>query len=325
MAFTLVLVSFSCTGPIIGTLLVEAASQGNLIGPALGMGGFALGLALPFSLFAIFPGMLKEMPKSGGWLNTVKVTLGFIELILSLKFLSVADMAYQWHILDREVFLVLWIVLFALLGFYLLGKIRFAHDDKTEKVGVFRFFLALTSLSFSIYLLPGLWGAPLKAVSAFVPPLETQDFNLYVQREVVEFDDYDQGMAYAFKHDRPVLLDFSGYGCVNCRKMEVEVFDNERVREFIADNFVMIKLMVDERTPLPEPYTVKQNGKELLIESVGEKWTYLESHKFASTSQPYYIILDNYGKAMSAPIFYTNDKNKFMEWLERGLQKYQSK
>lgn len=326
MAFTLVLVSFSCTGPIIGTLLVEAAAQGNMVGPALGMGGFALGLALPFSLFAIFPGMVKEMPKSGGWLNTVKVTLGFIELILSLKFLSVADMAYQWGILDREVFLVLWIVLFALLGMYLLGKIRFPHDDKSEHTGVFRFFLSVISFSFAVYLLPGLWGAPLKAVSAFVPPLETQDFNLYTHaRDYIEFDNYDEGMAYAYEKNMPVLLDFSGYGCVNCRNMEVEVFDQSKVREFVADNFVMIRLMVDERTPISNPYTVMQNGKEMLIETEGERWTYLQTHKFGASSQPYYIILDNYGKAMGQPIFYTNNVDEFMGWMERGLQQYQNK
>ena len=324
MAFTLALVSFSCTGPIIGTLLVEAASQGNLVGPALGMGGFALGLALPFSLFAFFPGMLKEMPKSGGWLNTVKVVLGFIELILSLKFLSVADMAYQWHILDREVFLVIWIVLFVMLGLYLIGKIRFAHDDKSDHVSIFKFFLSIISFSFAVYLLPGLWGAPLKAVSAFVPPLETQDFNLYVHNtNYLEFDDYDEGMAYAYEHNIPVLMDFSGYGCVNCRNMEAEVFDTDKVREFVANNLVVIKLMVDERTELRESYNVEVNGKPQLIETLGEKWTYLQTHKFGASSQPYYVILDNYGNPMNEPMYYTNNIDVFMNWMERGLQKYQ--
>lgn len=325
MAFTLALVSFSCTGPIIGTLLVEAASQGNIVGPALGMGGFALGLALPFSLFAIFPGVLKEMPKSGGWLNTVKVVLGFIELILSLKFLSVADMAYQWHILDREVFLVLWIVLFVMLGFYLLGKIRFAHDDKTERVGIFRFFLSIISFSFAVYLLPGLWGAPLKAASAFIPPLETQDFNLYVHpHNYIEFDNYDEGMQYALDNNMPVLLDFSGYGCVNCRNMEAEVFDNNDVREFLAENFVIIKLMVDDRTSLKQPYSVDYNGKQVLIETEGERWTYLQNYKFGASSQPYYIVLNNEGEPMNQPIYYTNDKSKFILWAESGLKRYEA-
>lgn len=323
MAFTLALVSFSCTGPIIGTLLVEAASNGNILGPALGMGGFALGLALPFSLFALFPSMLKEMPKSGGWLNTVKVVLGFIELILSLKFLSVADMAYGWHILDRETFVSLWIVLFALLGFYLLGKIRFSHDSKQEHVGIVRFFLATFSFAFAIYLLPGLWGAPLKAVSAFVPPLETQDFNLYSHTsDYVEFDDYDAGMQYAADNGKPVLLDFSGWGCVNCRKMEAEVFDTEAVRKTLAEKFVVIKLMVDDKASLPEPYVVKENGKDVVLETVGEKWSYLQSHKFGANSQPYYIVLNNDGEPMNQPVFYDNNVESFLSWLDKGYNNY---
>ncbi|MDE6491132.1 MAG: thioredoxin family protein [Muribaculaceae bacterium] len=271
MAFTLALVSFSCTGPIIGTLLVEAASLGDISGPAIGMGAFALALAIPFTLFAVFPSWLKELPRSGGWLNSVKVVLGFLELALSLKFLSVADLAYGWHILDREVFLALWIVIFALLGMYLLGKIRFSHDTPSDHVGVGRFFLSLASLGFAIYLVPGLWGAPLKAVSAFVPPLTTQDFNLYDSgKSVHAFDDFDEGMRYAAAEHKPVLVDFSGYGCVNCRKMEGAVFDTDRIGSLISDNYVMITLMVDDKRPLAIPFKVKENGKTLDINTIGD-------------------------------------------------------
>ncbi len=326
MAFTLVLVSFSCTGPIIGTLLVEAASQGNILGPALGMGGFALGLAVPFTIFAFFPGMLKEMPKSGGWLNSVKVVLGFCELILSLKFLSVADMAYGWRLLDREVFISIWIVLFVMLGLYLLGKIRFSHDDKKDHVGVGRFILAIFPLAFAIYLLPGLWGAPLKACSAFVPPLETQDFNLYTHdTHYVEFSDYDEGMMYAKEHGMPVLMDFSGYGCVNCRNMEAAVFDTDQVRSMLADNFVVIKLMVDDKKELVKPMVVKANGTEYNLETVGEKWAFLQSYKFGANSQPYYIALDNEGRPLNDPVYYDNSVEKFMLWLNQGLERYDGK
>lgn len=323
MAFTLVLVSFSCTGPIIGTLLVEAASQGNILGPALGMGGFALGLAVPFTLFAFFPGMLKEMPKSGGWLNSVKVVLGFCELILSLKFLSVADMAYGWRILDREVFISIWIVLFVMLGLYLLGKLRFSHDDKKDHVGVGRFILAIFPLAFAVYLLPGLWGAPLKACSAFVPPLETQDFNLYTHNErYMEFADYDEGMAYAAEHEMPVLLDFSGYGCVNCRNMESAVFDTDQVRGLLAENYVVIKLMVDDKKELVHPMEVNANGTEYNLGTVGEKWAFLQSYKFGANSQPYYIVLDNEGQPLTDPVYYDNNIESFMLWLNQGLERY---
>ncbi len=324
MAFTLALVSFSCTGPIIGTLLVEAATQGNFVGPAIGMGGFALALALPFTLFALFPSWLKEMPRSGGWLNSVKGVLGFLELALSLKFLSVADLAYGWGILDREVFVSLWVVIFALLGVYLLGKIRFSHDSPLETVSLPRFFLSLASFSFAIYLIPGLWGAPLKGVSAFVPPLYTQDFSLYTGGQFEEFDDYDAGMAYAAEHNRPVLIDFSGYGCVNCRKMEAAVFDTPRVEEVIKENFVLIKLMVDDKAKLSTPITVKENNRTETLETVGEKWSYLQRHKFQSNSQPYYIILDNEGAALTAPTFYDENITKFVEWLETGMKNYQN-
>ncbi|MDE5900096.1 MAG: thioredoxin family protein, partial [Muribaculaceae bacterium] len=322
MAFTLVLVSFSCTGPIIGTLLVEAATQGNLIGPAVGMGAFALALAIPFALFAIFPSWLKEMPRSGGWLNSVKVVLGFLELALSLKFLSVADLAYGWHILDREVFVSLWVVIFTLLGLYLLGKIRFPHDSPVESTGVGRFFMSLISLSFAVYLLPGLWGAPLKSVSAFVPPLFTQDFNLYEQGEYRVFDDYEEGMRYAADNNRPVLMDFSGFGCVNCRKMEGAVFDTDEISSILGENFVVIELMVDDKTPLPRPFTVQENGKSVTISTIGEKWSYLQRYKFHANSQPYYIVLDNDGNALSGSAGYDEDIPKFKNFLEEALQKY---
>lgn len=322
MAFTLALVSFSCTGPIIGTLLVEAASVGNIAGPAIGMGAFALALAIPFTLFAIFPSWLQGMPRSGGWLNSVKVVLGFLELALSLKFLSVADLAYGWGILDREVFVSLWVVIFAMLGFYLLGKIRFSHDSPVDHVAIPRFFLALASLSFAIYLIPGLWGAPLKSVSAFVPPLYTQDFNLYAGGEFREFDDYDKGMAFAAENGRPVLIDFSGYGCVNCRKMEGAVFDTEEISRIIRDNFVLIKLMVDDKTSLAEPYTVDDAGKTIKISTIGEKWSYLQRHKFAANSQPYYVMIDNNGNPLANPYYYDENVAKFAEWLASGISKY---
>jgi len=322
MAFTLVLVSFSCTGPIIGTLLVEAASVGNIAGPAVGMGAFALALAIPFTLFAIFPSWLKEMPRSGGWLNSVKVVLGFLELALSLKFLSVADLAYGWGILDREVFVSLWVVIFILLGLYLLGKLQFSHDSPSDYVSIPRFFMVLVSLSFAVYLVPGLWGAPLKSVSAFVPPLYTQDFNLYAGGDFKEFDDYDEGMRYAAENGRPVLIDFSGYGCVNCRKMEGAVFDTEVISGIIRDNFVLIKLMVDDKTDLATPVTVNENGKNVRLVTVGDKWSYLQRSKFAANSQPYYVMLDNDGNVIEQPYYYDENVEKFGEWLGRGIKNY---
>ncbi len=322
MAFTLVLVSFSCTGPIIGTLLVEAASMGDITGPAIGMGAFALALAIPFTLFAIFPSWLKEMPRSGGWLNSVKVVLGFLELALSLKFLSVADLAYGWGVLDREVFVSLWVVIFILLGMYLLGKLRFSHDTPTEHVPILRFFMALISLSFAVYLIPGLWGAPLKSVSAFVPPLYTQDFNLYAGGEFREFDDYDAGMRYAAETGRPVIIDFSGHGCVNCRKMEGAVFDTEEISTIIRENFVLIKLMVDDKQSLPEVITVEENGRNVRLESIGDKWSYLQRSKFAANSQPYYVMLDNAGRPLAAPYYYDENVARFGKWLENGIKEY---
>ncbi len=323
MAFTLALVSFSCTGPIIGTLLVEAATMGNISGPAIGMTGFALALALPFTLFAIFPAWLKEMPRSGGWLNSVKVVLGFLELALSLKFLSVADLAYGWGVLDREVFISLWVVIFAMLGMYLLGKLRFSHDSEVAHVSIGRFFLSLFSFSFAIYLIPGLWGAPLKGVSAFVPPLYTQDFNLYAGGTFEEFDDYEAGMKYAADNNRPVLIDFSGYGCVNCRKMEGAVFDTDIVSEVIKNNFVLIKLMVDDKQPLDTPIKVEENGKQRTLSTIGDKWSYLQRHKFAANTQPYYVILDGAnGNMLGQPRSYDENIAAFVEWLNTGIELY---
>ena len=324
MAFTLVLVSFSCTGPIIGTLLGEAASQASILGPAVGMGGFAIGLALPFGLFAFFPSLLKEMPQSGGWMNSVKVVLGFIELILSLKFLSVADLAYGWRILDREVFLSIWIVLFALLGMYLLGKLRFSHDSERRHTGVLGFFLAVASFSFAVYLVPGLWGAPLKSISAFAPPLTTQDFNLY-GGTFKEFHDYDEGMTYAAENNLPVIVDFSGYACVNCRKMEGAVFDTQSVRDAIENGYVLIKLMVDDKESLAKPYSVEEYGSTTRISTVGDRWSYLQRHKFGINSQPYYVLLDNQGRPLAPARAYDENVDDFLDWLNRGAEAYKSR
>jgi thiol:disulfide interchange protein DsbD len=325
MAFTLVLVSFSCTGPIIGTLLVEAASQGNTSGPAIGMFGFALALAIPFALFAVFPNMLQNMPKSGGWLNAVKVTLGFLELALALKFLSVADLAYKWRILDREVFIVLWIVIFVLLGFYLLGKIRFRHDSELKYVSVTRLFLSIVSFAFAVYMIPGLWGAPLKAISAFTPPLFTQDFNLYEDEVHARFDDYEAGMEYAAKAQKPVMIDFSGYGCVNCRKMESSVWTDPHVKQLIEKDFVLITLMVDDKTKLPAPLEIEENGKAGVLRTVGDKWSYLQRSKFGANAQPYYILLDNEGRPLSSSYAYNENVSKYIRFLENGKKQYRIK
>ena len=322
MAFTLVLVSFSCTGPIIGTLLVEAASWGGKLAPAVGMGGFAIALAIPFALFAMFPSLMKQMPKSGGWLNMVKVVLGFLELALSLKFLSVADLAYGWHILDRETFLVLWIVIFALLGFYLLGKISFSHDSPVKYVSVPRLFLAIVSLSFSIYMIPGLWGAPLKAISAFAPPLYTQDFNLYEQEVHAAFNDYNEGLAYARKEKKPILIDFSGYGCVNCRKMEASVWTDPKVKEILEKQYVLITLMVDDKEELSKPITVTENGKQVKLTTVGEKWSFLQRYKFGANAQPYYVIIDDKGEPLAAPYGYDESVPRFVKFLQSGLKAF---
>lgn len=325
MAFTLALVSFSCTGPLIGTLLVEAASIGNISGPAIGMAGFAIALAIPFTLFAIFPSMLSSMPKSGGWLNSVKVVLGFLELALALKFLSVADLCEGWGILDREVFLVLWIVIFSLLGLYLLGKLKFSHDSDLKYVSVPRFFMAVASFAFVMYMIPGLWGAPLKSISAFAPPLSTQDFNLY-GGGYKEFDDFDKGMKYAEENNMPVLIDFTGHGCVNCRKMESAVFDTERIHKVISDNYVLIKLVVDDKKDLTEPYSVEENGKKIAIETVGDQWSYLQRYKFQQSTQPYYVILDNDGEPLTSSRGYDPKESvdAFESWLLEGVNTYKN-
>jgi len=322
MSFTLVLVSFSCTGPIIGTLLVEVSTTGSLLAPAIGMLGFAVALALPFSLFALFPSWLKSMPKSGGWLNSVKVVLGFLELALALKFLSVADLAYGWGILDREVFIVLWITIFALLGFYLLGKLLLPHDDKLDRISVSRLLMALVSFSFAIYMIPGLWGAPLKAISAFAPPLSTQDFNLYTNEVHSAFDDFEIGMRYAEDKQKPVVLDFSGYGCVNCRKMEASVWSDTRVASLLQDDYVLITLFVDDKTPLAKPFVIEENGTKRTIETIGDRNSYLQRHKFGANAQPFYIVLDNHGKPLSGSFSFDENPDNLVKFLEDALKQY---
>jgi thiol:disulfide interchange protein DsbD len=323
MAFTLVLVSFSCTGPIIGTLLVEAATEGSGMAPAVGMFGFALALALPFALFALFPSWMQNLPKSGGWLNTVKVVLAFLELALALKFLSIADLAYHWHILDREVFLVLWMVIFTLLGCYLLGKIRFYQDSELKSVTIPRLLGALLSFAFALYMLPGLWGAPLKAISAFSPPLYTQDFNLYKGEVLPQFKDYDEGMAYARKHQKPVMIDFTGYGCVNCRNMEAAVWTDPRVKDIIDGDYVLISLYVDDKAPLPQPVEAEESGRKHTLKTVGDKWSYLQRIKFGANAQPFYILLDNDGKPVAPSYAYGKDIGKYIDFLHKGLKQYE--
>lgn len=322
MAFTLSLVSFSCTGPIIGFLLVEVSTSGSVVAPAIGMLGFAIALALPFTLFAMFPSWLKSMPKSGGWMNVIKVSLGFLELAFALKFLSVADLAYGWRILDRETFLALWIVIFGLLGMYLLGKIKFPHDDDNTKVGVGRFFLALFSLAFAVYMIPGLWGAPLKAVSAFAPPMQTQDFNLYKDEVHAKFNDFDAGMEYARQNHKPVMIDFTGYGCVNCRKMELAVWTDPQISQIMNDDYVLITLYVDEKTSLPEPIKITENGKERTLRTIGDKWSYLQRSKFGANAQPFYVLLDNEGKPLNSSYSYDEDIAKYKDFLQTGLKNY---
>ena len=325
MAFTLSLVSFSCTGPIIGFLLVEVStSGGSALAPTIGMLGFAVALALPFTLFALFPTWLKSAPKSGGWLNMVKVVLGFLELAFALKFLSVADLAYGWHLLDRETFLALWIVLFALLGVYLLGGIKFPHDDEDEHhTSVPRFFLALASLSFAVYMVPGLWGAPVKAVSAFAPPISTQDFNLDPVKIEAKFRDYEAGMAYAQSVGKPVVVDFTGHGCVNCRKMELAVWHDAKVRDLLMKDYVLISLYVDEKAPLPEPIEVQEGGQTTTLRTVGDKWSYLQRSKFGANAQPFYVLIDNQGKPLNHAYSYDEDVDKFVKFLKTGLDNYQ--
>lgn len=324
MAFTLSLVSFSCTGPIIGFLLVEVStSGGSALAPTIGMLGFAIALALPFTLFALFPTWLKSAPKSGGWLNNVKVVLGFLELAFALKFFSVADLAYGWHLLDRETFLALWIVIFTLLGIYLLGAIKFPHDDEDERhTSVPRFFLALISLAFAVYMVPGLWGAPVKAVSAFAPPMSTQDFNLDPVKIEAKFTDYEAGMAYARQTGKPVMVDFTGHGCVNCRKMELAVWHDAKVRDLLTKDYVLISLYVDEKAPLPEPIEVQENGQTTTLRTIGDKWSYLQRSKFGANAQPFYVLLDNNGKPLNTSYSYDEDVDKFVSFLKTGLDNY---
>lgn len=332
MAFTLALVSFSCTGPIIGFLLVEVSTSGSILAPTIGMLGFAIALALPFTLFAMFPAWLKTMPKSGNWMNCVKVTLGFLELAFALKFLSVADLAYGWHILDREAFLSLWIVIFALLGAYLIGWLRFPHDEDeydesgnvivNHRTSVTRFFMALISFAFAIYMVPGLWGAPLKAISAFSPPMSTQDFNLYDNEVRADFTDFDAGMAYAKQQGKPVMVDFTGYGCVNCRKMELAVWSDQKVADIMQDDYVLISLYVDEKAKLPEPIKVVENGQERTLRTVGDKWSYLQRSKFGANAQPFYVLLDNEGKPLNKSYSYDEDIDKYVNFLQTGLKNY---
>lgn len=324
MAFTLSLVSFSCTGPIIGFLLVEVStSGGSALAPTIGMLGFAIALALPFTLFALFPTWLKSAPKSGGWLNNVKVVLGFLELAFALKFFSVADLAYGWHLLDRETFLALWIVIFTLLGVYLLGAIKFPHDDEDERhTSVPRFFLALISLAFAVYMVPGLWGAPVKAVSAFAPPISTQDFNLDPVKIEAKFTDYEAGMAYARQTGKPVMVDFTGHGCVNCRKMELAVWHDAKVRDLLTKDYVLISLYVDEKAPLPAPMEVEENGQTTTLRTIGDKWSYLQRSKFGANAQPFYVLLDNNGRPLNTSYSYDEDVDKFVKFLKMGLDNY---
>lgn len=322
MAFTLTLVSFSCTGPIIGFLLAGVSTTGNMMAPIIGMLGFAIALALPFTLFALFPSWLKSMPKSGGWMNVIKVVLGFIELAFALKFLSVADLAYGWHILDRETFLALWIVIFGLMGVYLLGKLKFPHDDDTDHVSIPRFFMALITLAFTVYMIPGLWGAPLKAISAFTPPMNTQDFNLNNKVVHAKFDDFEAGMNYAKENGKPVMIDFTGFGCVNCRKMEAAVWTDPTVYRIINDDYVLISLYVDYKKALPQPIKVTENGKERTLRTIGDKWSHLQMTKFGALTQPFYVLLDNEGKPLNKAYSYDEDISKYIDFLQTGLKNY---
>ena len=322
MAFTLTLVSFSCTGPIIGFLLVAVSTQGSILAPTIGMLGFAIALAIPFTLFAMFPSLLKSAPKSGGWMNVVKVVLGFIELAFALKFLSVADLAYGWHILDREVFLCLWIVIFGLLGIYLFGWLKFPHDDPDHRTNVPQFFIGMISLAFAIYMIPGLWGAPLKAISAFAPPMNTQDFNLHKSAVEPKAHDYEEGMAMAKKQGRPVMIDFTGFGCVNCRKMEAAVWTDPQVATILNEKYVLISLYVDDKTPLREPMTVTENGQQRTLRTIGDKWSYLQRVKFGANTQPFYVLVDNEGKPLNGSRSYDEDINAYINFLNKGLDNY---
>ena len=335
MAFTLSLVSFSCTGPIIGFLLVEVSTTGSLLAPTVGMLGFAMALALPFTVFAMFPAWLKQMPKSGNWMNCIKVCLGLLEIAFALKFFSVADLAYGWRLMDREVFLSLWIVIFALMGAYLIGWMRFPHDeDEYDEMGeiiqrprtsVIRFFMALAAFAFALYMVPGLWGAPCKAVSAFAPPMQTQDFRLGEESVEAYFNDYDEGMQYAAAHRMPVMVDFTGYGCVNCRKMEAAVWTNPQVSSLMKEKYVLITLYVDDKTPLPEKLVVKENGVDVTLRTVGDRWSYLQRSKFGANAQPFYVLLNNDGHPLAGSYSYNEDVAAYRNFLEEGLQRYNQK
>ncbi|MDD6737526.1 MAG: cytochrome c biogenesis protein CcdA [Prevotella sp.] len=325
MAFTLTLVSFSCTGPIIGFLLVAVSTQGSILSPTVGMLGFAVALAIPFTLFAMFPTLLKSAPKSGGWMNVIKVVLGFIELAFALKFLSVADLAYGWHILDREVFLSLWIVIFGLLGIYLMGWLKFPHDDPEHRTNVPQFFVGLISLAFTVYMIPGLWGAPLKAISAFAPPMNTQDFNLQKAAVEPKFTDFDEGMAYAAKQGKPVMVDFTGFGCVNCRKMEAAVWTDAAVADLLNNDYILISLYVDDKTPLTEPISVTENGQQRLLRTVGDKWSYLQRTKVGANTQPFYVLLDEKGMPLNGSRSYDEDIAEYVDFLKTGLKNYRER
>ena len=328
MAFTLVLVSFSCTAPIVGFLLVQAATSGNWVGPAIGMFGFALALALPFTLFALFPSWLKQAPKSGSWMNTIKVVLGFIELAFALKFLSVADLAYGWHILDREVFLSLWIVIFGMLGLYLIGHLKFQSDmvgGENKPMPVVCIMLGMISLAFTVYMVPGLWGAPVKAVSAFAPPISTQDFNLNNKEVHAAYTNYEEGMAAAKAQGKPAFIDFTGFGCVNCRKMEAAVWTDPSVAEVLTKDYVLISLFVDDKTPLKEQIEVMDNGKKRTLRTVGDKWSYLQSSKFGANTQPFYVPLDNAGKPLTGSYSYKEDVPAYLDFLKKGLEAYRNR
>ena len=323
MAFTLSLVSFSCTGPIIGFLLVQVSTSGSIMGPGIGMLGFAVALALPFTLFALFPTWLKKAPKSGSWMNIIKVVLGFIELAFALKFFSVADLAYGWHLLDREVFLSIWIALFFMLGLYLIGRLKFASDQgSSEAMPVPCVMLGLVSFAFAIYMIPGLWGAPCKAVSAFAPPMNTQDFNLYHNEVRAQYDNYEEGMAAAAAQGKPVLIDFTGFGCVNCRKMEAAVWTDPQVADKLTKEYVLISLYVDDKKPLPEPIEITENGQKRTLRTIGDKWSYLQRSKFGANAQPFYVAIDNEGKPLGKSYSYDEDIAHYMDFLNQGLENY---
>lgn len=342
MALALAIVSFSCTGPIVGTLLVEAASKGG-IAPIVGMLGFSSALALPFMLFALFPGWLNTMPKSGGWLNTVKVSLGFLELALAFKFLSNADLVLQTHYLEREVFLAIWIAVFGTWAFYLFGKIRLPHDSPLEHISVGRLGLGLLVLTFTIYMIPGLWGAPLKIISGFPPPMtysesphgvggsggsggaalgELPEGAKYGEHNIIAFTDYDKGVAYAKSVNKPILLDFTGYACVNCRKMETYVWSDPSVLSHLKNDVVLISLYVDDKKELPEAeqYISETTGKK--IKTIGNKWSDFQIRAYQANAQPYYIVLDNEENQLNAPIGYTPDVEAYKLWLTEGIEKY---